>query len=89
MLAVLLKQQKIRNKFSSTGHQLNNELSKYPKGKEQNAKQCVQYATAYVKKNKNIYLYMLVYASIANAYDQYKKYKVISRRMNRVGGDQA
>lgn len=32
---------------------------------------------------------MLAYASTVNAYDQYKRYKVTSRRMNRVGGDQA
>lgn len=82
MIAILLKQQKIGNKFSSIGHQLNNELPKYPKGKEQNAKQCVQYVTTYVKiKIKTYNLYMLVYASIVNAYDQYKKYKVTSRKM--------
>lgn len=33
----------------------------------------MQYSTTYVKKMDYIYLYMLMYALIVNAYIQYKK----------------
>lgn len=43
------------------------------KWKKQNAKQCVHYATTYVKNIEYIHLYMLMYALTVNAYNQYEK----------------